>query len=473
MSARHLLLPVLLLAGPATADALDCNSLPPADFTICEDLASGSSGTALGGQFDGLGYVVSEWGAHLHWDLPAPIASGSASWTVDNLFWETWIGDNCLMFQLYDTGGHWGSTYGVEFRGYGPDSSYQGKLKLKFWGPTGFDECLVPDPGWDGSPHTFTVEWGEYARLYRDGVMLCDMAMGGQPWEFWQIDMPSQEWVYGYTGPIGARLRDLVVLGYGEQEPVPDELPSTVNAYDADLAVVADTAVASYLPSSVFPDEDDLACEGAEPLEAAYLRFDLSALPPAAITTATLRLTAGSSDSSAGDGATAYPVADDTWDEATLTYAARPPWGAALSSSGPNAAGAASTIDVTAAVQAAVDGGDSLVSFVLIGGDNGTHWDSKEAPGPTGPRLLLTWTEPESGDDDTAGDDDAGDDDAGGDDDAVGDDDTHGDDDTSATDSSDPEPQGWDGPGCDCGQSLDGGAALLLALPGLLRRRRR
>jgi hypothetical protein len=457
---------------PRAAFAVDCSGLPAADLTICEDLhATSSASQVYGGQFTGSGWQLSGWGDHLHWNFSSPIGSGSATWTVDGLGWDTWIGDNCLMFQLYDTGGHWGSTYGVEFRGYGPESGgYQGNLKLKFWSPVSFDECLVVAPGgWDGSPHTFVVEWGEYARLYRDGVLLCDMYMAGANWEFWQMDMPSQEWVYGYTGPIGATLHDLTVLGWQEVLPggPADETPDDVDqpqigVGEGEFPAVADTTVASYLPASIFPDDEDLATESegdGSPFEVGLVRFDLSAVD-GPIASAVLQLHAADYPQAAGAGASVHAVPDDGWDGDTVTWDTRPAWDAgSLGSTGTTSQSGDYAVDVSAHVAAAVAAGDLLISFALLGGEDGSHFDTVEVAGDSGPRLVLSWTPGGFGDDDDATappDDD--DNPADSDDDSTAPTDDDGDDDSENTngdgDLQDPATNDWGDAGCACGSDL-------------------
>ncbi|MCK6530280.1 DNRLRE domain-containing protein [Myxococcota bacterium] len=482
---RPWLLLSLLLAplpwGGVARAAVDCGSLPAADVTICEDLASGSSAEVHGGTFTGSGFGVSDWGSWLHWDLPVAVDSGYAEWTVEGIGYDTWAGDNVIMLQLYDTGGHWGSTYGLEFRGYGPegDVTYVGKLKLKAWSPGGHDEVLISDPGWDGSPHRFRVEFGDVGRLFRDGALLAEFGMAGWGWSAWNLDLPSQEWTGlgagGYSGPMGVEVRDLVFVGWdGEGGGGDDDVADDDATGDGwvELGVVDDVTTAVFSPGTVSPEVEDLAAstDGVGSLEeVAYLKFDATSVP-GTVTRATLRIHARSIGSAEGDGATVYAVADDSWSEETLVWNQRPPTsGGALGSTGHTEPSVDYEVDVTAAVQAG-----QLVSLALTGGANGSHFSSKEdAGGAFAPRLRVEYDETAPGDDDTApGDDDT----SGGDDDDVpGDDDAAGGDDDAAGEGVGPESEEWDSMGCGCGAVGGNGApeAAILALAPLAVRRAR
>ena len=373
---------------PLRALGLDCAGLPPADFTVCETLQNGSSATEIhGGTFNGVGFVMSAWESWLHWDLPKPMAQGSVEWTVDGLTQDTWQGDNVFLLQMYDKGGHWGADYGLELRSYGPvaDASYLGKLKLKVWAPgKGTYENLVPNPGWDGSPHTFRLEFDPaHIRLWMDGGLIYDYDMTGWSWFANHVDLPCKEWVAGYSGPLNVTIHDLTML-MNETLVIPPAPAATCPAGLTALPLVADTTAASYAPDTVWTDVADLAVDGPGG-EVSFLTFDAGAAA-GVVTQATLLLHTRTSASAGGTGASVRATASG-WTEETLTWSNHPAYGdAEVGSTGPVEQGT----DVAVVLSGGVTAG-ALVSFALVGGDNGTHFSSAEDTDGVAPTLCAAW----------------------------------------------------------------------------------
>jgi PKD repeat protein len=113
-----------------------------------------------------------------------------------------------------------------------------------------------------------------------------------------------------------------------------------------------------------------------------YLRFDVGALP-ANLLSAKLRLWCTDASTSGGS---VFPVTNDTWGEATLTWNNRPAFSTpAHASFGAVGAGAWSELELG---PAAVTSG--LVSFAVAGGNtNSAYYSSRE--GAHSPELVLTF----------------------------------------------------------------------------------
>jgi len=112
-----------------------------------------------------------------------------------------------------------------------------------------------------------------------------------------------------------------------------------------------------------------------------YLLFDVSGLS-GAVVEARLRLFANDGSS---DGGTAFPVAETSWDETTITWSSAPGFdgGSPLGSFGGVAAGAWVEVDVTSAVA-----GNGLVSFAVSNGVSDlVDYSSKEGSNP--PELVV------------------------------------------------------------------------------------
>jgi hypothetical protein len=136
---------------------------------------------------------------------------------------------------------------------------------------------------------------------------------------------------------------------------------------------VADAYVAGHATSKNYGSATDLQSD-ASPVRATYLRFDLRGVA-APVSRATLRmyLTDGTRGSQ-----TIWNVEDDSWGEAALTYASRPPRTTAAKAFTPGTTkGRYVDVDVTALVGA---NAGSLMSLVIdSASSDGYAFNSKEA----------------------------------------------------------------------------------------------
>jgi hypothetical protein len=157
-------------------------------------------------------------------------------------------------------------------------------------------------------------------------------------------------------------------------------------------------------------------------------------------------------------------VADDAWDENTMTWATRPPVGAACTS-------AVGSVDpdteVAWDVTALVGGGGGRINLAVVSDDaDGAHYLSKEAGSATyAPRLVVTTTPAFDGGDGDAADDGGGDI---GPDAAMDGGDRGADADGSRDAARDVPAPGGEGGGCGCRQAGSPTSPLTFVLPGLL-----
>src|SRR5437867_5364628 len=110
------------------------------------------------------------------------------------------------------------------------------------------------------------------------------------------------------------------------------------------FAAVADTYVESTAPTTNFNSDARLRAD-ADPVRVAYLRFAVAGLNGRAVQKARLRLgAAGASD----NGGTIHRIADNNWNEATVTYSNRPAVnGPAIQTLGAVATGSIVEFDLT------------------------------------------------------------------------------------------------------------------------------
>lgn len=123
------------------------------------------------------------------------------------------------------------------------------------------------------------------------------------------------------------------------------------------------------------------------PVEATYLKFDLSAYAGRTIQSATLQLR------SAGSGSTGTQnvklVADDSWTEGGITYSNRPALGSSIGTLGPTTTNTGYSVSLNAASLAA-ELGHQLSLGMDTGSSDGLDLNSKEAGSTAAPKLVLT-----------------------------------------------------------------------------------
>ena len=145
---------------------------------------------------------------------------------------------------------------------------------------------------------------------------------------------------------------------------------------DADTYVNEDDPLDNFGGSSRF-DVD------ASPVQTAYIRFDVSGIV-GTVQSAILRLevTNGSNN-----GGTVHPVADNSWDESTITFDNAPLIDLAteIAAIGNVSPGDFVDVDLTSAIS-----GDGVYSFAIFGrANNGADYRSKES-GTGTPELVIT-----------------------------------------------------------------------------------
>jgi PKD repeat protein len=162
----------------------------------------------------------------------------------------------------------------------------------------------------------------------------------------------------------------------------------TVSPGEADtvvtLPVSADSYIASSAPTTNFGSSATLWVDGT-PVNATYLKFDLSAYSGRTVVSATLRLRT-TSNPSIGQQAV-HLVPDDTWTEAGLKYSNRPAVGTVIGTLGPTSA----LTDYGVSLDASALQGD-LGQFLSLALDS-SHDDAVglvSTQGGTPPQLILT-----------------------------------------------------------------------------------
>jgi hypothetical protein len=263
------------------------------------------------------------------------------------------------------------------------------------------------DVGWDPAvSYRMRVEWAPGTMSFsRDGQTLGALNFTGtyapQPMRV-RIGSPRHGIYPGEAYmPQGITIKDVLIEGTpGGMTPicgttVPDAGTGGSAGAGGSLQDAGGTeeehgalqdVTAAVWESAVFPDVNDLNVEGdasGQPAGVVYLRF-----PPVGGTVqqALLRLRAAASSSASGGSGTVCSVADDTWQETTLTWASRP----AVSTS---CAGSVVAVDPDAEIEWDVTplvapGGN--VNLAIVSADpDGAHYLSKEADSANGPRLFV------------------------------------------------------------------------------------
>jgi hypothetical protein len=156
--------------------------------------------------------------------------------------------------------------------------------------------------------------------------------------------------------------------------------PTPASGATLTLTAVADSYVRSDQSGTNFGTSTQLASNGASTTTMiSYLRFDVTGLagPPASATLSYV-------SRSTGTTRTAVRLVTGTWSEDTLTYANRPAYGSAISSTAALTAGTWATADVSSVVT-----GNGSYSFALTTTATATRYaDSRESANP--PQLLVT-----------------------------------------------------------------------------------
>ncbi|WP_308159783.1 Ig-like domain-containing protein [Arthrobacter sp. ISL-5] len=152
------------------------------------------------------------------------------------------------------------------------------------------------------------------------------------------------------------------------------------------LTATADSYVSSGATGTNYGTSTTLGVDN-DPVEVAYLKFDLSAYAGRTLQSATLQLR------SAGNGSTRTQnvklVASDSWTEGGITYSSRPALGTSIGTLGPT------TTNTTYSVPLTVSGltgelGQQLSLGLDTSSTDGLDLNSKEAGSTVAPKLVLT-----------------------------------------------------------------------------------
>ncbi len=165
----------------------------------------------------------------------------------------------------------------------------------------------------------------------------------------------------------------LIIETLTDQLILDDRHPGTQS-----ILPVGDAMVRTDYPDGNYGSGSTLRVD-TSPKTQSYLRFDLSGLV-GTVANATLRIYANSGSSV---GYQVHPVADQTWDELSISFGSAPAIGEVIGSSGPISPDTWTTVDVTALVT-----GRSSVDFALTGlNKTSIPLDSREGANP--PQLVV------------------------------------------------------------------------------------
>ncbi|MDP9984857.1 hypothetical protein J2W14_004284, partial [Pseudarthrobacter oxydans] len=152
------------------------------------------------------------------------------------------------------------------------------------------------------------------------------------------------------------------------------------------LTATADTYVASGATGTNYGTSTILGVDNS-PVEATYLKFDLSAYAGRTLESATLQLR------SAGSGSTGTQnvklVADDSWAESGLTYSSRPALGTSIGTLGPTTSNTGYSVPLTVSGLSG-ELGQQLTLGMDSSSSDGLDLNSKEAGSTLAPKLVLT-----------------------------------------------------------------------------------
>ena len=152
------------------------------------------------------------------------------------------------------------------------------------------------------------------------------------------------------------------------------------------LTATADSYVTSGAAGTNFGTSTMLGVDNS-PVEATYLKFDLSAYAGRTLESATLQLR------SAGSGSTGTQnvklVADDSWTEGGITYSNRPALGTSIGTLGPTTTNTSYNVPLTVSGLTG-ELGQQLSLGMDANSSDGLDLNSKEAGSTLAPKLVLT-----------------------------------------------------------------------------------
>ena len=220
------------------------------------------------------------------------------------------------------------------------------------------------------SPSTDNVGVDSYT-IYRDGAPVATVA-GAQPSYTDATTQPLT--TYSYTveasdaaGNVSGQSTPMTVV----TTPPP---PTSIT-----LIPVADSYVEGASAGSNYGTRVSMLVDGS-PDKRSYVRFDVAGVS-GAVTSATLRVYANSTHS---QGYEVQGVADNGWNELTITYANAPGFGPLLGTSGAVSAGSYAEIDVTGYVT-----GNGSFSFALTPLNNTNLRLSAREDSANPPELIV------------------------------------------------------------------------------------
>lgn len=152
------------------------------------------------------------------------------------------------------------------------------------------------------------------------------------------------------------------------------------------LTATADSYVSSGATGTNFGTNTTLRSDNS-PVEATYLKFDLSPYAGRTLVSARLLLRSG------GNGSTGTQnvklVASDSWTEGGITYTNRPALGTSIGSLGQTTTNTSYSVPLTASALTG-DLGQQLSLGMDANGSDGLELNSKEAGSTAAPKLVLT-----------------------------------------------------------------------------------
>jgi hypothetical protein len=152
------------------------------------------------------------------------------------------------------------------------------------------------------------------------------------------------------------------------------------------LTATADSYVASGATGTNFGTSTTMRVDNS-PVEATYLKFDLSPYAGRTLVSARLQLRSG------GNGSTGTQnvklVASDSWTEGGITYTNRPALGTSIGSLGQTATNTSYSVPLTVSALSG-DLGQQLSLGMDANSSDGLELSSKEAGSTAAPKLVLT-----------------------------------------------------------------------------------
>jgi len=152
------------------------------------------------------------------------------------------------------------------------------------------------------------------------------------------------------------------------------------------LTATADSYVSSGTAGTNFGTSTTMRVDNS-PVEATYLKFDLSPYAGRTLASARLQLRSGG-NGSAGTQSVKL-VANDTWTEGGITYTNRPALGTSIGSLGPTTTNTSYSVSLTASGLAG-ELGQQLSLGLDSGSSDGLELNTREAGSTAAPKLVLT-----------------------------------------------------------------------------------